>query len=66
MEHVLAQGMQYVWPGGDEMEKELIKVVFLGYQERVDGTSFLLVNEVEGRSTVKFDKQKHELVEKEE
>lgn len=48
------------------MEKELIKVVFLGYQEQVDGTSYMCVNEVEGHSTVKFDKQKHELVEEEE
>jgi len=46
------------------MKKELIKVVFLGYQERVDGISFMQVNEVEGHSTVKYDKGKHILVDK--
>ncbi len=44
------------------MENTLIEVVFCGYQERLDGTSFLLVNEIESRSTVKYDKEKHILV----
>lgn len=47
------------------MEKRLIKVVVLGAQERVDGTSFLLVNEVESHSTVKYDEKKHEIVDEE-
>ena len=45
------------------MERELIKVVFLGYQELPDGTSFLCVNEVESHSTVKYEEKKHILVE---
>lgn len=44
------------------MERELIKVVFLGYQEWPDGTSNLYVNEVESHSTVKYDEDKHQLV----
>ena len=44
------------------MVKKAIEVVFLGYQERVDGTSFLLVNEVESNSTVKYEEKKHILV----
>ena len=46
------------------MVDKLIQVVFLGYQERIDGTSFLLVNEVKSHSTIIYDKEKHVLVEK--
>ena len=35
------------------------EVTFLGYQEKLDGTSFLLVNEIDTNSTVSFDEIKH-------
>ena len=38
------------------------KVVFLGHQEKLDGTSFLLVNEVDTHTTVAYDKKKHYLI----
>ena len=37
-------------------------VTYLGRQERLDGTSFLLVNEVDTNSTVTFDEKKHYLI----
>ncbi len=46
------------------MKNKLIEVVFCGYQERIDGTSFLLVNEVKSHSTVKYDKEIHVLWER--
>lgn len=46
------------------MEEKVIEVVFLGYIKRVDGTSFMIVNEVDGHSTVTYNKEKHILVEK--
>lgn len=45
--------------------KKAVCVTYLGYQERVDGTSFLLVNEVDTHSTVTFDPKKHVIIEKE-
>ena len=44
----------------------MIPVTFLGYQEKFDGTKFLLVNEVDSHSTVIYDKKKHYLVPKKE
>ena len=46
------------------MKNKLIEVVFCGYQERIDGTSFLLVNEIKSHSTVKYDKEIHVLGER--
>jgi len=37
----------------------MIEVEFLGWQERVDGSKILLVNEVISRSTVVYDPKKH-------
>ena len=37
-------------------------VNYLGRQKRADGTSFLLVNEVDTNSTVAYDKKKHRLI----
>jgi len=45
------------------VENKLIEVVFCGHQERIDGTSFLLVTEVKNLSTVKYDPEKHVLIE---
>ena len=56
--------MQCIWPGGYEMKNKLIEVTFRGYQEKIDGTFLFLVNEVKSRSTVKYDKEKHVLVDK--
>jgi len=38
------------------------EVTYLGWQEKLDGSKFLLVNEVDGHSTVPYDKKKHILV----
>ena len=46
------------------MQRLVKEVVFRGYQERIDGTSFLLVNEVKSHSTVKYDKEIHVLWER--
>ncbi len=46
------------------MKNKLIDVVFLGYQEQIEGESMMLVNEVKSHSTVKYDKEKHVLVDK--
>ena len=47
------------------MKDKMIEVVFLGYQEQIEGESMMLVNEVKSHSTVKYDKEKHVLVERE-
>lgn len=39
--------------------KSKIKVTWLGWQERVSGNSFLLVNEAISHTTVAYDPQKH-------
>ncbi len=41
------------------MQRLVKEVVFRGYQERIDGTFFLLVDEVKSHSTVKYDKEIH-------
>jgi len=38
------------------------EVAYLGFQEKIDGTSFLLVNEVDTHSTVVYDPKKHKLI----
>ena len=57
--------MQYIWPGGDEMKDKMTEVVFLGYQEQIEGESMMLVNEVKSHSTVKYDSRKHIIINKE-
>ena len=47
------------------MKDKMIKVVFLGYQEKIDGTFLFLVNEVKSHSTVVYDKEKHVLIDDE-
>ena len=42
----------------------MIPVTFLGYQERLDETRFLLVNEVNNHNAVTYDKKKYYLVPK--
>jgi hypothetical protein len=39
-----------------------IKVTWLGYQERLDGSQVILVNEVDSRTTVVYDKDKHGII----
>jgi len=46
------------------MKDKKIEVVFRGWQEQIDGTFLFLVNEVKGHSTVKYDKEKHVLVDR--
>ena len=41
------------------MEDKMKEVTFLGYQEKPDGTSCLLVNEINTHSTVVFSEKKH-------
>lgn len=51
-----------VWPGaGLYNEANMIPVTFPGYQPRLDGTSFLLVNEVKSQARLPLIK-KHYLV----
>jgi len=63
--HSLAQCMQCIWIGGDEMKDKMIEVVYLGYQETIDGTFIYLFNEVKGHSTVEYDPKKHIIINKE-
>ena len=39
------------------------QVTYLGYQDRLDGTQYLLVNEVDGHSTVAFNPERHVIIE---
>ncbi len=47
------------------MKDKMTEVVFLGYQEQIEGESMMLVNEVESHSTVKYDPKKHIIINKE-
>lgn len=40
------------------------QVTYLGYQDRLDGTKFLLVNEIDTHSTVAFNPEKHIIIKK--
>jgi len=44
------------------MKDKMMEVVFLGYQEQIEGESMMLVNEVESHSTVKYDSRKHIII----
>jgi len=47
------------------MKNKLIEVVWLGDQEKIDGTFIFLVDEGKSHSTVEYDPKKHIIINKE-